>query len=100
MNLFVIPPKKNENGMFTTTKTFICKQLEKLPPVVTDWQRRKEPPCSQYREGECLDESRQSASAPYPFDGRETPMVDSESVFFGEDWLQSWLTAPALPEKG
>ena len=68
--------------MATTTKTF------------------NQPQCSHYCEGECWHEGRQSASAPCPFDGSELPMVDSESVFFDENFLRPWLAAPALPEKG
>jgi hypothetical protein len=74
--------------MVTTTKSVIRKQLETLPPVVSEWQRRKEPQCSHYCDGECWHEGRQSASAPCPFDSKELPMVDSESVFFGESFLR------------
>jgi hypothetical protein len=30
-------------NVMVTTKTFICKQLETLPPIVSEWQRCKEP---------------------------------------------------------
>ena len=87
--------------MGTTTKTFICKQLEKLPPVVSDWQQScQQPQCSHFCEGECDDTGRQSASAPCPFDGKDLPMMDSESVFFHENVLQPWLAATPLPKKG
>ena len=78
-----------------TTKTFICKQLETLPPIVSEWQRCKEPECRHYCEGECWHEGRQAASAPCPFDGRELPLVDAEYVDFDDDdFLQP------LPKKG
>ena len=62
------------------TKTFICKQLDKLPPVVTDWQQCQQPRCSHYCDGECGNSGRQSASAPCPFDGKELLLVDAEAV--------------------
>ena len=62
------------------TKTFICKQLDKLPPVVTDWQQCQQPRCSHYCDGECCNSGRQSASAPCPFDGKELLLVDAEAV--------------------
>lgn len=80
--------------MLTTTKTFICKQLDKVPPVVSDWQQCQQPQCSHYCAGECWHKGRQSASAPCPFDGKELPLVDSESVYFDENFLQP------LPKKG
>lgn len=62
-------------------KTFICKQLSKLPPVVGEWQQScTQPRCSHYCDGECCNSGRQSASAPCPFDGKELLLVDSEPV--------------------
>lgn len=88
------------------TKTFICKQLSKLPPVVSDWQQScKQPRCSQYCNGECCNAARHSASAPCPFDGKELPLVDAEPVNFNDATpdaspLQLWLATPAVPKKG
>jgi hypothetical protein len=80
-----------------TSKTFICKQLDKLPPVVSDWQQScKQPRCSHYCDGECCNSGRQSASAPCPFDGKELLLIDAEAVLYSDyaDLLQ------ALPKKG
>ena len=77
------------------TKTFICKQLDKLPPVVSDWQQCQQPRCSHYCDGECCNSRRQSATAPCPLDGKELPLVDAEAVYFVDaDFLQP------LPKKG
>jgi hypothetical protein len=62
------------------TKAFICKQMSKLPPVVSDWQQCQQPQCSHYCDGMCSNPSRQSASARCPFDDMELPLVDAESV--------------------
>jgi hypothetical protein len=61
-------------------KTFICKQLDRLPPVVSEWQQCQQPRCSHYCDGECCNSGRQSASAPCPFDGKELLLVDAEAV--------------------
>ena len=78
------------------TKTFICKQLDRLPPVVSEWQQScKHPQCSHYCEGECCHPGRQSASSPCPFDGKELPLVEAEAVYFvDDDFLRP------LPKKG
>jgi hypothetical protein len=60
------------------TKSFICKQLSKLPPVVCDWQQFcKQPQCSHYCDGERRNAGRQAASAPCPLDGKELLLVDA-----------------------
>lgn len=54
------------------THTFFCKQLNQLPPVVSDWQQScEQPQCPHYCQGECGNPGRESASAPCPFDGKE-----------------------------
>ncbi len=85
--------------LFTgNTKTFICKQLDRLPSVVSDWQQScKQPQCPHYCDGKCCNPGRQSVSvsAPCPFDGKELPLVDAEATYFvDDDFLQS------LPKKG
>lgn len=61
------------------TKTFICKQLSKLPPVVSDWQQScKQPRCAHYCNGECCNAGRRSASSPCPFDGTNILLADAE----------------------
>ena len=90
------------------TKTFICKQLSKLPPVVSDWQQScKQPHCSPYCDGGCSNASRQSASARCPFDGKELPLVDAEPVNPNDATpnassllLQPWLARSAVPKNG
>jgi hypothetical protein len=83
------------------TNTFICKQLDKLPPVVSDWQSCQQPRCSHYCAGECCDSGRQLALAPCPFDGKELLLVDAEAVYSDDaSLLQPWLATPALPKKG
>jgi len=96
--------------MFTSffpgdTKTFICKQLSKMPPVIGEWQQScKQPRCSHYCDGECCNAGRQSASAPCPFDGKELLLVDAEPVNSDDatpdasSW-QRWLATPAVPKK-
>jgi hypothetical protein len=67
------------------TKTFFCKQLSKLPPVVSDWQQScKQPRCSHYCDGKCCNPGRSSVFASCPFDGKELPLVDSDSVYFDD----------------
>lgn len=68
-------------ALFTEhTTPLICKQLSKLPPVVSDWQQScKQPHCSHFCDGECGNASRHSASAACPFDGKDLLLVDSES---------------------
>jgi hypothetical protein len=99
------------NEMVTThftvdTKTLICKQLSKLPPVVNDWQQScKQPQCSHYSDGECCKAGRQSASAPCPFDGKELLLVDAETVNSNDATpdaspLLPCLATPAVPKKG
>jgi hypothetical protein len=104
MNLYHRTPLQSHlqggNKMVTTlcsgrTKTFICKQLAKLPPVVNDWQQCQQPQCPHYCNGECCNSPRQSASAPCPFDGKELPLVDAEDVYFVDDDLLQ-----PLPKKG
>ena len=75
------------------TKTFICKQLDKLPPVVSEWQQFcKQPRCSHYCAGECCNSGRQSPSAPCPFDGKKLSLVDAGAVDFDDDdFLQPLL---------
>jgi hypothetical protein len=74
------------------TKTFICKKLDKLPPVVSDWQQCQQPQCSHYFDGECCNSGRQSASAPCPFDGKKLSLVDAGAVDFDDDdFLQPLL---------
>jgi len=84
------------------TKTFICKQLSKLPPVVSDWQQScKQPRCSHYCDGKCCNPGRQSASAPCPFDGKELLLVDAEPVNSNDaSPFQPCLATPAVPKKG
>ena len=84
------------------TKTFICKQLDKLPPVVSDWQQScQQPRCSHYCAGECCNSGRQSASAPCPFDGKELPLVDAEEVYSdAADSLEPSVVTRTLPQKG
>jgi len=65
-------------------KTFICKQLDRLPPVVSEWQRCQQPRCAHFCDGECRHSGRQSASAPCPFDGKVLPLVDAECLCFNE----------------
>jgi hypothetical protein len=68
------------------TATFICKQLSKLPLVVSEWQQScKQPRCSHYCDGMCCNPGRLSASAPCPFDGKEFPLVEAEAVYFDDD---------------
>jgi hypothetical protein len=67
--------------LFTgNTKPLLCKQLSKLPPVVSDWQQCKQPRCSQYCGGVCVDSNRQSATAPCTFDDKELLLVDAEAM--------------------
>lgn len=82
------------------TKTVICKQLSKLPPVMSDWQQScQQPRCSHYCAGECCISSRQSASAPCPFDGKELPLVDAEDVCFEDaDYLELSVATRPLPQ--
>lgn len=62
------------------TRTFACKQLSNLPPVVSDGQQScKQPQCSHYCNGECCNPGRTSAFAPCPFDGKELPLVEAEA---------------------
>jgi hypothetical protein len=76
------------------TTTFICKQLSKLPPVVSDWQQTcKQPRCSHFCDGECCNPGRQSASASCPFDGKELPLVDA-------DLVEPWVATSAVLKKG
>ena len=83
------------------TKTFICKQLDKLPPVVSDWQQCQQPRCSHYCAGECCNSGRTSASAPCPFDHKELPLVDAEDVYIDDaSPLQPSVAARPLPKKG
>ncbi len=84
------------------TKTFICKQLAQLPPVVSDWQQScQQPRCSHFCAGECCNSGRPSASAPCPFDGKELPLVDAEDVYSDDaGFLEPWLAIPPLPKKG
>jgi hypothetical protein len=85
--------------MVTTTKSVICKQLDKLPPVVSDWQQLcQQPRCSHYCAGECCNSGRQSASAPCPFDGKELPLVDAEEMY--ADFLKPSMVTRPLPKKG
>jgi len=63
------------------THTLICKQLSKLPPIVSDWQQScQQPRCSHYCDGECCNESRQTAYAPCPFDGKELLLEDADAA--------------------
>ena len=86
-------------------KTFMCKQLAKLPPVVSDWQQScQQPRCSHYCGGECCNSVRQSASAPCPFDGKELLLVDADSVIFNDatpdaSYSEPVLVTPAVPKK-
>ena len=83
------------------TKTFICKQLNKLPPVVSDWQQCQQPRCSHYSAGECCNSGRHSASAPCPFDGKELPLVDAEDMYSEDaDFLEPSVATRPLPIKG
>jgi hypothetical protein len=85
--------------LFTApTKTFTCKQLDRLPPVVTDWQQCQQPRCSHYCAGECCNSGRQSVSAPCPFDGKKLPLVDAGAVF--TDFSESSVATRPLPKKG
>ena len=84
------------------TRTFICKQLDKLPPVVSDWQQScQQPRCTHFCAGECCNPGRTSALAPCPFDGKELLLVDAEFVY-SEDAcsLQVSLATRPLPQKG
>src|SRR5689334_18479112 len=99
MNPYRTPPlrchAKGGNEMVTTplvgnTKHFICKQLDKLPPVVNDWQQCcQQPRCSHYCDGKCYNPGRTSASAPCPFDGKELLLVDAKYVDFDNDTLDA-----------
>jgi hypothetical protein len=84
------------------TKTFICKQLDKLPPVVSDWQQScQQPRCSHYCDGECCNSGRPSASAPCPFDGKELPLVEAEAGYSDDaEFLEPSAATRLLPKKG
>ena len=59
-------------------KTFTCKQLSQLPPVVCDGQQScMQPRCQHYCEGTCCNPGRQSASASCPFDGKELLLTEA-----------------------
>jgi hypothetical protein len=61
------------------TKGFICKQLSKLPPVICEWQQScKQPQCSHFCDGGCVNPGREAACSPCPFDSVELPLVDAE----------------------
>ena len=88
-----------------STKSFIRKQLDKLPPVVPDWQQCQQPRCSHYCAGECRNPGRQSASAPCPFDAKELLLVDAEPIYSDDATpeaspLEPWLATLAVPKKG
>src|ERR1022692_2920788 len=99
------------NEMVTTLftghrKTFICKQLDKLPPVVGEWQQScKQQRCSHYCAGACCNPGRQSTSARCPFDGMELLLVDAEPIYSDDATpeaspLEPWLATLAVPKKG
>jgi len=59
-------------------RTFVCKHLSELPPVMSEWQQScKQPKCSHYCQGQCCNPSRPSASAACPFDGKPLPLEDA-----------------------
>lgn len=72
--------------MIPEDKTFICKKLDQLPPITSEWQQScKQPKCSHYCNGECCNPGRSSVSSPCPFDGKELPLTDAEDANFVED---------------
>lgn len=87
-------------------KSLICKQLSKLPPVVSEWQEScHQPRCTHFCDGECGNSSRESAAAPCPYDGKELPLMDANSRNDDLDETEAdlarpWPTTPALPKKG
>ena len=89
--------------LLNDTHILICKQLPELPPVVSDWQQScQQPRCSHYCDGECCNASRQTASAPCPFDGKELLLEDTDAAHADDATVEdapSWATR-ALPKKG
>jgi carbon storage regulator CsrA len=83
------------------TPSYICKKLDNLPPIVSEWQQScKQPQCSHYCDGECRNSGRQSASAPCPFDGNELLLVDSEAVYSDDaSPLKPYLATPTAAKK-
>lgn len=81
------------------SKTFICKRLSELPPVISDWQQScKQPRCPHFRHGGCFNPGRQSASTPCPFDEEELLLMEAEPLdledsSFDDNGMQPWLTA-------
>jgi hypothetical protein len=87
------------------TTSFICKHLDKLPPVVSDWQQCQQPRCSHYCAGKCCNSGRLTASAPCPFDATELPLEDAKIAYFDDDApglnpLWPSLHRQRLPKKG
>lgn len=55
---------------------FPCKKVSELPVVVNEWQGQDLmcPDCNHYYRGMCSNPTRDSATSPCPFDGKDLPL--------------------------